>query len=251
MFESLSNRLGDVFDRLRGRGALTEADVDAALREVRIALLEADVALPVVRDFVDRGARARRSARTCSARSRRARWWSRSSTITWSRCWAATAPSRPRPQRAAAGRDPDGRPAGLGQDHDLRQDRAAPARAASASKVLMASLDAQRPAAQEQLAHARRADRRRHPADRRRRDAARDHPARAWRRRGARATTSSSSTPPAGCTIDEELMDGGRGGPRRGQADRDAARRRRDDRPGRGQRRQGLQRARSASPASC
>jgi signal recognition particle subunit SRP54 len=53
MFESLSDRLGGVFDRLRGRGALTEADVRAAMREVRIALLEADVALPVVREFID------------------------------------------------------------------------------------------------------------------------------------------------------------------------------------------------------
>jgi signal recognition particle subunit SRP54 len=54
MFETLSDRLGGVFDRLRGRGALTEADVRAAMREVRIALLEADVALPVVREFVDK-----------------------------------------------------------------------------------------------------------------------------------------------------------------------------------------------------
>ncbi|CUS46613.1 MAG: signal recognition particle protein [Pseudomonadota bacterium] len=54
MFESLSDRLGGVFDRLRGRGALTEADVRAAMREVRVALLEADVALPVARDFVDK-----------------------------------------------------------------------------------------------------------------------------------------------------------------------------------------------------
>ena len=53
MFEGLSKRLGDVFDKLRGRGSLSEADVDAALREVRTALLEADVALPVVRDFID------------------------------------------------------------------------------------------------------------------------------------------------------------------------------------------------------
>ena len=53
MFEGLSKRLGDVFDKLRGRGALSEADVDAALREVRTALLEADVALPVVRQFID------------------------------------------------------------------------------------------------------------------------------------------------------------------------------------------------------
>src|SRR5688572_32622235 len=54
MFDSLSDRLGSVFDRLRGRGALTEADVRAAMREVRVALLEADVALPVARDFVEK-----------------------------------------------------------------------------------------------------------------------------------------------------------------------------------------------------
>ena len=54
MFDSLSDRLGGVFDRLRGRGALTEADVRGAMREVRIALLEADVALPVARDFVEK-----------------------------------------------------------------------------------------------------------------------------------------------------------------------------------------------------
>jgi signal recognition particle subunit SRP54 len=54
MFEGLSGRLGDIFDRLRKRGALSEADVGAALREVRVALLEADVALPVVKDFIDK-----------------------------------------------------------------------------------------------------------------------------------------------------------------------------------------------------
>ena len=53
MFESLSNRLSGVFDRLRRRGALSDADVEAALREIRVALLEADVALPVVKSFVD------------------------------------------------------------------------------------------------------------------------------------------------------------------------------------------------------
>ena len=54
MFDSLSDRLGGVFDKLRGRGALSEQDVRDAMREVRVALLEADVALPVVRRFVDR-----------------------------------------------------------------------------------------------------------------------------------------------------------------------------------------------------
>jgi signal recognition particle subunit SRP54 len=52
MFESLTTKLGSVFDRLKRRGSLSEGDVNDALREVRIALLEADVALPVVRDFV-------------------------------------------------------------------------------------------------------------------------------------------------------------------------------------------------------
>ncbi len=52
MFEALSGKLNGVFDRLRRRGALTEADVTEALREVRVALLEADVALPVVRDLI-------------------------------------------------------------------------------------------------------------------------------------------------------------------------------------------------------
>jgi len=54
MFEKLSERLSGVFDKLTRRGALNEGDVDEALREVRIALLEADVALPVVKDFIER-----------------------------------------------------------------------------------------------------------------------------------------------------------------------------------------------------
>ena len=53
MFESLSENLGQIFDRLTGRGALSEKDVDTALQEVRKALIEADVALPVVKHFLD------------------------------------------------------------------------------------------------------------------------------------------------------------------------------------------------------
>ncbi|MEE2694583.1 MAG: signal recognition particle protein [Pseudomonadota bacterium] len=52
MFDTLSDRLGDVFGRLKKRGALTEEQVNVALREVRVALLEADVALPVAKDFI-------------------------------------------------------------------------------------------------------------------------------------------------------------------------------------------------------
>ncbi len=52
MFNSLTDRLGDVFDQLRRHGALSESDIGAAMREIRVALLEADVALPVVRDFI-------------------------------------------------------------------------------------------------------------------------------------------------------------------------------------------------------
>ena len=49
MFDALSGKLDGVFKKLTGRGVINEADVDAALREVRIALLEADVALPVIK----------------------------------------------------------------------------------------------------------------------------------------------------------------------------------------------------------
>ena len=52
MFETLSDRLNQVFSSLRGRGRLSPADIDATCREIRIALLEADVALPVVREFI-------------------------------------------------------------------------------------------------------------------------------------------------------------------------------------------------------
>ena len=53
MFEALTEKLSGVFDGLTGRGALSEKDVSDALREIRVALLEADVALPVVRKFID------------------------------------------------------------------------------------------------------------------------------------------------------------------------------------------------------
>src|SRR4029077_11088770 len=54
MFDNLSDRLSGILDTLTGRGALSEADIDLAMREVRRALLEADVALDVARAFVDK-----------------------------------------------------------------------------------------------------------------------------------------------------------------------------------------------------
>ncbi|MFD0853445.1 signal recognition particle receptor subunit alpha, partial [Actinomadura adrarensis] len=52
MFETLSDRLTTVFSSLRSKGRLSEADINATAREIRVALLEADVALPVVKDFI-------------------------------------------------------------------------------------------------------------------------------------------------------------------------------------------------------
>ena len=54
MFENLTGRLSDAARRLSGKGRLTEANIKDTLREVRLALLEADVALPVVKSFIDR-----------------------------------------------------------------------------------------------------------------------------------------------------------------------------------------------------
>ncbi len=58
MFDNLTDRLTGVFAGLRSKGALTEKDVDEAMREVRLSLLEADVNFRVVKDFVAQGERA-------------------------------------------------------------------------------------------------------------------------------------------------------------------------------------------------
>ena len=67
MFENLTGRLSQVVKTLRGEARLTEANIQDALREVRMALLEADVALPVVQGFHRPRARDARSARKSSA----------------------------------------------------------------------------------------------------------------------------------------------------------------------------------------
>ena len=54
MFNNLSNKLSDIFNKISNRGVLSEEDVNATMREIRIALLEADVALPVVKEFINK-----------------------------------------------------------------------------------------------------------------------------------------------------------------------------------------------------
>jgi signal recognition particle subunit SRP54 len=152
MFENLQDRLGSILNNLTGRGALSEKDVSEAMREVRRALLEADVALEVVRGFTDRVRDRRLSAPRSSSRSSRARWWSSWSMTSWWRCLEKKASSRSISMRAApvvimmVGLQGSGKTttsakiaARLMEKRDKRK------------KVLMASLDTRRPAAQEQL----------------------------------------------------------------------------------------------------
>ena len=67
-FESLTDRLAGVFKKLRGHGKLTEADIKAAMREVRMALLEADVNYKVAKDFCARRSEERRVGKECRSR---------------------------------------------------------------------------------------------------------------------------------------------------------------------------------------
>ena len=90
MFEQLSERLGAIFSRLSGRGKLSESDVNEALREVRVALLEADVILGGGQSTSSRAIKEQARRRETSwSRSRRRRRSSRSCTTSWSSCWAA------------------------------------------------------------------------------------------------------------------------------------------------------------------
>ena len=163
MFESLSDRLGKIFDGLTGRGALSDADVDAALREVRRALLEADVSLEVVKAFVEQvreravGAEVTRSVTPGQQVIKIVH-------DELVKVLGETAGAA-RFQRRLAGADPDGRPAGLGQDHHHRQDRQAPEGAAEQEGA--AGLARHAPSGRHgAAARARRADRRRYAADR-------------------------------------------------------------------------------------
>jgi signal recognition particle GTPase len=88
MFDKLTERLSLAVEQIRGRGRLTEENIADTLRQVRMALLEADVAVPVVKQFVD-AVKAARSARRSRRASRRDRCSSRSCTRSWSRRWAS------------------------------------------------------------------------------------------------------------------------------------------------------------------
>ena len=149
VFDALSDKLAGVFRTLRGQGSLTEADVDAALREIRLALLEADVHFKVVKQFLDRvrvratGQEVLKSLTPAQAVIRdRARRDGRAA-----RRRRAAAP----PDLAApALRRPHDRPAGLGQDHDHRPSSARWL-AKAGHHPLLVSTDVYRPAAREQL----------------------------------------------------------------------------------------------------
>ena len=147
--KSLSDRLSGVLDKLTRRGSLTDSDVAEAMREVRRALLEADVALEVVRDFTEKVKAKAVGARTWSSRSRPARWWSRSCTTSWWRCWART----PQPIDLAAQPPVAIMMVGLQGSGKTTTTAKIAYRLTNRDKkkVLMASLDTRRPAAQEQL----------------------------------------------------------------------------------------------------
>jgi hypothetical protein len=123
MFESLSEKLGGVFGKLRGKGSgLSENDVMAVSREVRIALLEADVALPVVAGFIairsPTKAVGQNRCMQSSVNAGPASHQDRSMTRLL-KCWAREEVVGNGPSNAApSGRHHDGRPARLGQDHD-------------------------------------------------------------------------------------------------------------------------------------
>ena len=119
MFDTLSDRLQDTFTRLRGHGRLSEAQVDAALREVRLALLEADVNFKVVKDFI-----ARVRERSVGEEVTRSLTPAQQVVKIVHEELVVTLGERNVPLQwspAAADGAADGRPPGLGQDHHRGQ----------------------------------------------------------------------------------------------------------------------------------
>lgn len=149
MFEALSERLTGVLDRLSGRGVLSEKDIDEAMREVRIALLEADVALPVVREFV---AKARERA-TGEDVIRSVRPVDQVIKITYDGLVEMLGGEEPEPLKQAVNPPLVMMMAGLqGSGKTTTAAKLGQRLARERQKVLLASLDTRRPAAMEQLA---------------------------------------------------------------------------------------------------
>jgi signal recognition particle subunit SRP54 len=149
MFDALTERLSGVFDRLSGRGVLSEKDVDEALREVRVALLEADVALPVARDFV---AKARERA-AGEAVIRSVRPADQVVKIVYDGLVETLGGEEPVPLQLAVNPPSVILMAGLqGSGKTTTSAKLAVRLSKDRKKVLMASLDTRRPAAMEQLA---------------------------------------------------------------------------------------------------
>ena len=147
MFDTLTNRLGHRFSTACAPQRLSEGDVNEALREVRVALLEADVSLAVVKDFIGKvrvKAVGQDVLRSVTPGQQVVK-------IVHDELTAVLGDTASGIDlNAPPGRHHDGRPAGARANHLDRQDRPAP-RQKDRKKVLMASLDVQRPAAQEQL----------------------------------------------------------------------------------------------------
>ena len=194
MFESLQERLGSILNGLTGRGALSEADVSAALREVRRALLEADVALEVVRSFTDKvrakavGAEVLKSIKPGQMVVKIVHDELVEMLGAEGRAIDLNAPAPV--VIMMVGLQGSGKTTTTAKIAKRLTER-------QSKKVLMASLDTRRPAAQEQLRQLGEQTRRRDAADHRRPVAGRYRRAAPCRRPSSAATTSSSSTPPA------------------------------------------------------
>jgi signal recognition particle subunit SRP54 len=150
LFEGLTERLTGVFDRLSGRGVLSEKDIDAAMREVRVALLEADVALPVVRDFIDTA----RVAASGEAVIRSVKPADQVVKIVYDGLVEMLGGDEPAPLRLALNPPTVIMMAGLQGSGKTTMSAKLALRLSKSErlKVMMASLDVRRPAAMEQLA---------------------------------------------------------------------------------------------------
>ena len=196
MFDSLSDRLQGVFRSLRGEARLTETTVEAALREIRMALLEADVNFKVVKAFIDRvrdQAVDQDVLKSLTPAQQVVRIVRDEMLALFGDSAGGLPPSHARPRV-----DPPARPAGLGQDDDVGE---AGAVAVEAGEAPAAGVDRRAAARGDRAAVGRRRSRRAcactiRPAIWTRCVARRAR----WPKRATAASTSSSSTPRAGCT---------------------------------------------------